>query len=427
MRPRLELRPDLEPAAMPAVRRRLLFVNRYFHPDESATAQLLTDLTVRLVARGFDVRVVTSRQLYGSPATRLAARSTLRGVNVHRLWTTHFGRGSLPGRACDYASFYVSAFLFLLLRLRSGDIVIAKTDPPLISLFAAAAAKLRGAVLVNWLQDIFPEVATHVGANPLPARVDGCLRRLRDASLRAAAANVVLGGRMRDYVVGRGISPATVVVIENWADTALIAALPSAQSSLRQRLGLEARFVVQYSGNLGRAHEYVTLLEAATALRNDAGIVFLAVGGGFNMEALQREAAARGLPNFRFLGYQPRETLGDSLSAGDVHLVNLRPSLEGLIVPSKFYGILAAARPVIVTGDADGELARIVRATGCGLVVAGGDAGSLVDAIRELRADVARRARMGATARQLAVASYSAGQAVDRWVELLASSGTRAV
>jgi glycosyltransferase involved in cell wall biosynthesis len=227
---------------------------------------------------------------------------------------------------------------------------------------------------------------------------------------------------MREYVVARGIEAPSVVIIENWADVALISVQPSATSVLRRDLKLDAQFVVQYSGNLGRAHEYATLLAAATALRDDAGILFLMIGGGFNMDALQRDAVDQGLPNLRFLGYQPRASLGDSLSAGDVHLVNLLPSLEGLVVPSKFYGILAAARPVIVIGDPDGELARVVKATACGLVVAVGDAGSLVDAIRRLRADVEHRARLGATARQLAVASYSVGQAVDRWVELLGKS-----
>jgi len=423
MRPRHDaMSSGSDPTAAPAARPRVFFVNRYFYPDESATAQLLTDLTVGLAARGFEVHVVTSRQLYATPGTRLAAQATVRGVRVHRLWTTHFGRRALPGRACDYASFYLSALVLLLRRLRRGDVVVAKTDPPLISLVAAVAAKLRGAVLVNWLQDLFPEVATRLGANPLPPRFDGWLRRLRDASLRAAAFNVVLGSRMREYVVARGIEAPSVVIIENWADVALISVQPSATSVLRRDLKLDAQFVVQYSGNLGRAHEYATLLAAATALRDDAGILFLMIGGGFNMDALQRDAIDQGLPNLRFLGYQPRASLGDSLSAGDVHLVNLLPSLEGLVVPSKFYGILAAARPVIVIGDPDGELARVVKATACGLVVAVGDAGSLVDAIRRLRADVEHRARLGATARQLAVASYSVGQAVDRWVELLGKS-----
>lgn len=403
----------------PAPSPRVFFVNRYFYPDESATAQLLTDLTVGLAARGFAIHVLTSRQLYSAPETRLDAQSAFRGVDVHRLWTTRFGRRSLPGRACDYASFYIGALLFMLRHLRAGDVVVAKTDPPLISLIAAGAAKIRGAVLVNWLQDIFPEVATRLGANPLPARVDAWLRRLRDASLRAAAVNVVLGSRMREHVVATGVPAAAVVVIENWADTTLIPAKPSAESLLRRRLGLDRHFVVQYSGNLGRAHEYSTLLAAATALREDAGIVFLLIGGGFNMDALKRAAAALALPNIRFLDYQARESLGDSLSAGDVHLINLLPCLEGLIVPSKLYGILAAARPVIAIGDPDGEVARIVRASDCGIVVVGGDARSLADAIRMLRGDVERRARMGAIARQLAVDSYSVGQAVERWVEVL--------
>src|SRR3974377_1940418 len=100
---------------------RIVFVNRYFYPDESATAQLLADLAFALSADGFEVHVVCSRQLYGAPETRLTADESARGVAVPRLWTTRCGRRSL-GRALDYASFYVTGAIALLRLLRAGDI-----------------------------------------------------------------------------------------------------------------------------------------------------------------------------------------------------------------------------------------------------------------------------------------------------------------
>ena len=182
---------------------RVVFVNRYFYPDESATAQLLADVAFGLAAGGYDVHIVCSRQLYGAPESRLAAHETIRGVVVHRIWTTRFGRRRLLGRALDYASFYVTCAVALLRLMRTRDIVVAKTDPPLASIVAALAARCKGALLVNWLQDIFPEVASQLGANPLPAVLDRALRALRDASLRSAEVNVVLGGRMLEYISAR--------------------------------------------------------------------------------------------------------------------------------------------------------------------------------------------------------------------------------
>ncbi|MGH8323770.1 MAG: glycosyltransferase, partial [Steroidobacteraceae bacterium] len=222
---------------MSAAKARVFFVNRYFYPDESATAQLLSDLAFGLVQSGYDVHILCSRQLYGAAEANLAAQETIRGVVVHRLWTTRFGRRRLFGRAIDYGSFYLTCAIALTRRLRGSDIVVAKTDPPLISVVAAVAARLKRCVLVNWLQDVFPEVATQLGVNPLPARLEGLLRRLRDTSLRAAAVNVVLGHRMREYLIAQHMPAEKIQIIENWTDPAALHPTLASDSELRSRLG----------------------------------------------------------------------------------------------------------------------------------------------------------------------------------------------
>jgi glycosyltransferase involved in cell wall biosynthesis len=399
---------------------RVFFLNRYFYPDESATAQLLTDLASRVAAEGFEVHIVCSRQLYGAPGAGLAASETVRGVYVHRIWTTRFGRRHLLGRILDYATFYMLCAVALAAKLRATDILVAETDPPLISLVGAAVARLKGAMLINWLQDVFPEVASHLGANPLPAVLNRVLRRLRDATLRAAQANVVLGSRMHEYIVACGVSASKCHIIENWADADLLQPKSSGDSGFKARLGLSGKFVIGYSGNLGRAHEYETAVGAAAELGEDERFAFLFVGGGNKMESLQVRVQELGLRNFHFLPYQPREELEDSLAAPDLHLVSLNPALEGLIVPSKFYGILAAGRPVVFIGDQDGELSRLIRANHCGLVVAPGDSTALVAAIKDLECDGQRRAAMGAAARTLLCSRFSATHALASWTNLLA-------
>ena len=143
--------------------RTVVFVNRYFSPDISATSQMLTDLAFGLARRGWRVRVVTSRQRYDDPGARLPPREILDGVVVDRIPTTRFGRTSLFGRAIDYLTFYLSAAWTLLRVIREGDVVVAKTDPPLLSILTTPIVRLRRAIAVNWLQDLFPEVATGVG------------------------------------------------------------------------------------------------------------------------------------------------------------------------------------------------------------------------------------------------------------------------
>lgn len=398
---------------------RIVFINRYFYPDVSATSQILFDLARRLVDHGIEVHVVCSRQLYDDPAASLPPHETIEGIKVHRALTTCFGRGNLVGRAADYASFYVTCAAKLAGLLRQGDVVVAKTDPPLISIAAAAVARMRGARLVNWLQDVFPEVATCLEANPLPAWLDDALKRLRDRSLHQAETNVVLGTRMREHIERRGIPRERIRVIENWADGDVVEPKPIEASCLRAELGLANKFVVAYSGNLGRAHEYHTLLGAAEAMRADSDVVFLMIGGGAKLTDLKREVETRVLPNFVFLPYQRREMLADALAAADVHLACLLPELEGLIVPSKFYGILAAGRPAVFIGDKDGEIARIIDEFHCGAVVQSGDSQALVRALWTLRrAQV--RTDMGMRARQLFVQKYTVARATQEWLNVIA-------
>lgn len=395
--------------------RKLVFINRYYRPDQSATSQLLTDLASRCAADGIPVHVICSRQLYDRSSADLAPREVVAGVEVHRIWTTRFGRERLLGRALDYGTFYMSGAVALVRLLSAGDVLVAKTDPPLLSILASVAARCRGARLINWLQDIFPEVASALGANPLPRALDRMLRRWRDASLRFAHVNVVIGERMQVLVRRAGVSEENVRIIENWTDLGPTAPTPVETSRLRQRLGLQGKYVVAYSGNLGRAHDFKTLLEAAVLFGADDEIVFLMIGGGAGMAQLALEVARRGLRNFLYLPPQPRESLADCLAAADVHWLSLRPALEGVVVPSKYYGILAAARPVVFIGDPAGELAQKIRAADCGAVVPPGQFALLADVLSTWRRSPEERARVGGNGRRAYDDHHRPLLSLDRW------------
>jgi glycosyltransferase involved in cell wall biosynthesis len=403
----------------PARQSKIVFVNRYFFPDQSATSQMLSDLAFGLTRRGYVIHILCSRQRYDRPGANLAAQETVDGVTVRRAWTTRFGRDRLSGRALDYISFYVSSAWILLKTLNRGDTVVAKTDPPLISIIAMAAARIKGVRLLNWLQDIFPEVASHLGYNPLPKKIDELLRRIRNSTLNAADMNIVLGGRMREFLERQGIPPAKICVVENWADDNAREPRAAAESRLRTQLGLAGKFVVGYSGNLGRAHEFQTLLDAASLLSVDKDVVFLMIGGGAGMVALKEAVARVGLSNFLFLPYQPRASLTDSMAAADVHWVSLLPCLEGLIVPSKLYGILAAGRPVIFIGDEDGEAARLIGAARAGYVVAVGNAEELKRRIAELKVDSVRCESMGQSGFRLYRDHFTPQRALAGWCDIL--------
>jgi glycosyltransferase involved in cell wall biosynthesis len=276
---------------------------------------------------------------------------------------------------------------------------------------------------VNWLQDVFPEVGAALGVRILNGPLGRLARWARDASLSGAEANVALGGAMSARLQLLGVSAARVTTIHNWADDRAIAPLPHEHNPLRREWNLEDKFVVAYSGNLGRAHEFDTMLGAARMLERRAEIVFLLIGGGAQADAVRRYVAGHGLTNVTLRPYQPRERLAFSLGVGDLHLVSLLPALEGLIVPSKFYGIAAAGRPVAYVGDADGEIGRLVQRHDCGRSFAVGDSAGLAEFIMQLAADPGESARLGHNARVALEAGFSKAAALGRWEDLLGRIG----
>ena len=399
---------------------KLVFVNYYFFPDCSATSQMLTDLTSFLSGLGFRVEVITSDQRCDDPAAALPDGERFRGVLIHRVRTFRFGRRRLVGRALDYLRFYWSASSRLRRIVAAGDCIVAKTDPPLISVPAALVAQRRDAVLINWLQDLFPEVATELGIITANGALGRLTRTLRDWSLRQARVNVVVGRQMAERCVARQVARTAVHYIPNWSDERGIRPLAPDTNPLRDRWGLRDAFVVGYSGNLGRAHEFETLVDAADLLRGERDLVFLFIGAGALTAPLRQAVLARGLRSFRFQPCQPREQLGESLSVPDVHLVALRPKFEGLVVPSKFYGIAAAGRAILYVGDKRGELSSLIAEAGAGWTVAPGQARALADHILYLRAHRDECQRMGLRARRLLETQFPAERAMAAWASLLA-------
>jgi glycosyltransferase involved in cell wall biosynthesis len=408
---------------------RVILINRYFHPDHSATSELVSSLALALSERGMSVTVITSRLRYegGEP---LPGREAIRGVDVHRVWSSKRGRSQLFGRSLDYGSFYLAAGWRLWRLAVAGDVIVAKTDPPLLSVMAALITRLRRARLINWLQDIFPEAAEalNIGGS-LGSVAFRFLRPLRNWSLHSASMNVVVGEGMAARLKAEGVARERIRVIPNWSNRALIKPIPMAQNALRKSWALNDRFVVGYAGNLGRAHDIATIIEAMTLLQQRAihspgddvarQIAFLFVGSGARRAELEGEVLKRRLGNVRLRPYQPSELLAETLGVADVHLVSLNPALEGLIVPSKFYGIAAAGRPTLFIGAPDGEIARLIDKFGCGFTVAPGDSKALMDRILQLANHPELCAGMGACARAAFEKRWDKERALHQWEAVL--------
>lgn len=389
---------------------RLVFVNRFYWPEAPATGQLLTDLAEGLATAGHEVVVVTSAADAAAPR-----RERHHDVTIQRIRGTRWAHRGLAGKAIDFATFYLGAAWRVLRAARRGSVVVAMTDPPLLGIGIDFAAGLRGARVVHWVQDIYPEIAVALTGHAWLR----ALAPLRNRAWRRADACVTLGQDMADVLLDAGVWPGRVAVIPNWGPAGL-AATSAGSAAVRAAWQVRDRFVVAYSGNLGRVHDLGPLLDVADALREDRSIVFVLVGDGAQRAMLVDEAARRRLPNVAFQPAQPRALLGDSLAAADLHLVTLRPGCERFVFPSKLYGIAAVGRPILCLAPRRSEIARLVVEHQLGHAAQRDEVDDVVRFIRKLVHDPAAREAHAAATRRFAQMHDVTG-ALARWKSLLCS------
>ncbi|MBI2498471.1 MAG: glycosyltransferase family 4 protein [Opitutae bacterium] len=387
---------------------RVIFVNRVYWPTSAATAQLLTDLAEGLAMRGAEVHVIAAGN---GPDQR-------NGVTIHRTGGIE-RHGGLLSQARNYWEFHHRARLQLALLARPGDVVVAMTDPPMLGAAVTGIATERGACVVHWIQDIYPEIMwAHAGA--LAALPLLPLRWKRDRSWRAARCCVALGEDMARAVARRGVPAGRPALVPNWAPRELDAPAPDeAVTARRAAWGLADKFIVAYSGNLGRVHEFAAVLGAAEALRTRADIAFVLIGRGPRFDEVRAAARARGLANLHFQPPEPRENLAAALAAADAQLVTLKPAFARLVYPSKLAGVLAAGRPVLFVGPLGSEIAQLLAREQCGAAFAPADGAGLAAAVETWQADPVRRAQQGRAARAAYGQHFTFGAALARWEEIL--------
>jgi glycosyltransferase involved in cell wall biosynthesis len=390
----------------------LLVLNQYYWPGIEATAQLLTDLCEAL-ARDADVTVITG-VLHGHED---APRSLVHnGVRIVRVRSTSFERSKLFARAANYVT-YLSNALLRGLRVPKPDIVLCMTDPPIVADVALLVARRYGAPLVVISQDVFPEIAVQLKRleNPVVMRL---LRSLVSLYLRRADRIVAIGDTMRRRLEEKGAPSERVRVIPNWIDTSRLEPQDRANWWSEKR-GIEDKFVVMHSGNVGHAQDLDSLVRAATFLRDLDDLAIMIIGTGARHAELVALADLLEVDQVRFLYYQPREVLSLSLSAADVHVVGLAPGLAGYVVPSRLYGILAVSRPVIVAADAESETAQVVQQVGCGIVVPPGRPELLARAIRDAHDGKYDLVEMGRRGREWVEREADRSVALRRYRDLI--------
>ena len=348
-----------------------MLLNQFFWPDTSATSQILSD-AARFLNREHEVIVICSR---GKDGGSCDDSKFADGVSIIRTRSTKFSRRTHQ-RVFSYLSYFASCFYRGLTNKRA-DVYVTLTTPPLLPLIGSLLSILRRSKHVIWEMDVYPDIATdiqYLKPDGLIARMSGFLL---DWSRRRATTIIVLGEDMKDRLKARGIADKNIVMVENWADG----------DEIEPNEFPSGPLVIQYSGNLGLAHDVSTIQETIRQLANHLDFRFVFIGGGPRRQPLQDFCRSQGITNAEFRPHCERSGLGKSLSEGHVGLVTQIPKTLGSVVPSKTYGIMAAGRPVLFIGPARSTPARHIKKYRCGWHIEPGDVDALVSLLLRLRDD----------------------------------------
>jgi colanic acid biosynthesis glycosyl transferase WcaI len=403
---------------------RVILINRFFYPDASPTAGYLLDLAMDLKKNGFDCLVITSKNRYQNikmPANLGSSQiaSSIKICRLHCFPSKHHG---LFARFLTYFSFMVSAFIFLLFRLRKDDILIPMTDPPLLQVLTSLTAKLKGGLSINWIQDMYPEVLLDTEIKIFGKRILDILRRLRNWSCQTSFTNVVIHEDMKASLIKQGLSTQKIRIISNWADGESIRPMEAMGNSMRRIWNLSDKFIVGYFGNMGRLHEFSTILNAARFLEAEPDIKILLVGGGIQRDWIEKQIKSMALSNVIMKPFQPVDDLLSSLNAVDVHMLTLQPRLNGFAMPSKLYNIMAVGKPVIFIGNKSSAIKELITNDDFGYHIASYDAASLSDKILFLRDHKKIRYKMGQRSRHVFEESFNRPLALSKWRSLLCAA-----
>jgi putative colanic acid biosynthesis glycosyltransferase WcaI len=400
---------------------KVLLLNLYYPPDTSATAKVAAAFIEPLTQK-HNVTVICGRPSYDPTERRpwrLWQTEQLNGVRVVRVGSTDYPRTRMARRVFNYLSYVALSVPRAL--LSSCDVVLAMTDPPFEGIVGAFVAMLKRKPFVYNIRDMYPDMAVG-GSIVKPGLMARVWEKLHRWALRHATRVIVLGEDMKARIAAKGVAPERIEIVRDGVETsATPAATSDFDADIIQTIRGTFGFVLLHAGNLGFYGAWETLIAAARELQRDGvGLVF--VGDGAQREQLQTLAADS--RNVRFLPFFSSSKITSVLAAADAHVITIKRGLEGVVVPSKMYGILAAGRPIVAIAPKETDAATLSIREDFGCAADPDKLDEVVSVVRRLIADPQRLAAMGAAARS-AAPRYARSTEIEKFAAILEAAAKR--
>ena len=391
------------------------------HPDVFTNSRLLMDAAHGFVDRGHEVTFYSATPASKKPPPDLPA-----GISIRRHWSPKLDRRGVKRRLANSVTVGLLIFMRLLFS-RRPDVMLVDTTSPFLGPCAWAISRLRGHRYVYLATELYPDAAVALGF----LSDDGLIKRIWDFSNRfvygRADGVIVIGPRLRQKVarhLDRGVEAPKLHVVHNWADPVELIPIPKSENWWLKEQGLEGKFIVLYSGNMGLSHDLRTLIGAAEILIDRDDLRFVLIGEGPSKRGLVSEVEHLGLKTVVFLPHQPVEVLPYSLSSGDLSVVTLSPEMDQLTIPSKLYPAMAAGQAILALIGPDTDVGEMVTGHDIGIRITQGDAVALASELTRLLDHPELVQGFKSRARKVFEENFTREKSIDSYLDILEKAAT---
>lgn len=395
--------------------RKLTIINQQYAPETASTGQIFQTIAEHMQQNGFEVKVVTGKPYYKKHENKILKREVLNDVHVRRLWNTTFPKKLFLGKLLNLITFEISLLFFCIFCIPKNELVLVATAPPMAVVCTAIGRFFRKYRVIMTVQDLYPDVLAASGMSSRQKHSYKMLEKIMRRAMQTCACVVTISTDMQNHLqTTYGLSD--VQLIPNLFPQEIEAISSVEPKALR---GWQDKTVVQYSGNFGVAHEYETLLGAVRMLQHEPGILFQIAGSGRNYDKLKEICQKEQLSYIVFEDYAPIAQLERHLATADVSIVVLSEAFQNVLLPSKYYGILASGRGVVLISGCDSDIKRDILAMDIGMVIEHGDSQRLAASLLALRKLPKVVKEMNTRARALYENKYSQQTILTAYQKLL--------
>ena len=386
---------------------KLLIITQFFPPDYAATGQLIHELASNLGQSDIQVNIFTGQPGYVFQQEQAPNIEIKNNLNIRRSKTVQICSKRIRAKALNGIIFTLRSTWHIIRNARQNNVILLTTAPPFLGIVGYIANLCFGSDYICLIYDLYPNVVVELGIVSETNLITKLWHQVNAMVWKRSKKIIVLSETMKQRIATQ--HPETtdkISVIHNWANADWIKPLAKQENWFARQHQLDRKFTVLYSGNMGRCHDIETILGAMKLLRNQP-VQFVFIGAGAKREPCRQTVTELEIDNCIFLPYQDKAHLPYSLTACDLALVSIAPGLEGVVAPSKLYGIMAAGKAIAAICEPHSYLRQIIDEAGCGAYVDNNRSQDLAAFIMNLATNPELAIDMGRAGRNYMIGNFT--------------------